>query len=438
MDEDQVRQYCCPGERAPISRAVHLGRLTRCYPACRQCAHRDDTGPLLPRQVKRLAMARRHGVQEPLFGDEGAAGVLHNELDAVTARNLAAALAIYLRGRSAAPGEPAVVLASDGRVQAPGIVAAVAEGLRWAGCTAIDLGQATAPCVAFAIAHLPAAGGILVGNSPGRAETVGLKFWGHGARPLSAGDGLDELRDIFLGRRDRPTRRFGALQRFQAEATYLAGLAEHYHALRPLRFVVDTDCQAVLDYLAQLTRTVACHIMPRRGRPEHIPEQVRQDRAHFAVRIDDDGERWSVWDEQGRAARGEQLLTLLACDLLTRMPGARIAVEQQTRTHCRRAIERAGGKVLSSGACRAAMARAMRESGAVFGGGPSGRLWFGRNEVAGYVAMTLGCADPTPESLPCPAFPAADALASLTLLLVLLSRSDRPLSAVLDAALPPG
>ena len=57
-----------------------------------------------------------------------------------------------------------------------------------------------------------------------------------------------------------------------------------------------------------------------------------------------------------------------------------------------------------SGARRAEMSAAMREHGALLGGGPSGRFWHGET------------------GLPLP-----DALMTVTRLLMLLSRSDEPL-----------
>jgi phosphomannomutase len=62
---------------------------------------------------------------------------------------------------------------------------------------------------------------------------------------------------------------------------------------------------------------------------------------------------------------------------------------------------------------RADMAAAMREHGAIFGGGPSSRFWFA---VAGV--------------------PLPDALMAITRLLIILSRSDAPLSVVLDREAP--
>jgi phosphomannomutase len=90
-------RYRCPDQQHPISRAVHLGRLAAFYPACRQCAHRDDTGTLSPRQVKHLAETNQRGRPLSLFHDEGAGGVYLNDLTPAAAHDMAAAFGVMLR-----------------------------------------------------------------------------------------------------------------------------------------------------------------------------------------------------------------------------------------------------------------------------------------------------------------------------------------------------
>jgi hypothetical protein len=293
LEDQQTVEYRCPGESSPISRGLHLGRLARFYPACRRCSHRDDTGTLSPKQVERLAEARRRDRRDPLFHAEGAAGVYLNDLDPKKAGRMAAALGVLLVGGQPELAEPPVaVIAPDGRPLAPEILAAVGEGLRWAGCNVVEIGPATAASTAFAVDYLQCAGGILVGNPLGRVHTVGLKFWAHGARPVSqAGrisnpssdrspSGLSEadyrssppasssgadyksalqpscatlslnaIRRLYETGVDRPTRKSGGLERFQAEPHYLEGLADHYHALRPLRFALKSGSPPVFRYL---------------------------------------------------------------------------------------------------------------------------------------------------------------------------------------------
>ena len=413
---EPTAEYRCPGEEYPISQAVHLGRLARFYPGCRQCLHRDDTGTLSARQVKRLLETRARGLPRPLFHDEGAGGVYLNDLTPGIAREMAAALGVALQRRGALQdasrhGTPVIVIAGDGRPLSCELVAAVGEGLRWAGCRVVDIGPATAACLTFAIGHLAGGGGILVGNPDEKPQMVGLKFWAGGPRPLSAGGALDTLEEVYGSGVDRPTRRYGPLRRFQAEVPYLASLAGYYHALRPLRFVLDTSCGTLVRYLQKLTEPVACRIIECQSAlaPDRPSERIVAESAHFGVAVGDDGETCRLFDEQGRRVPAEQLLVLIAGHVLSERPQRTVVLEAETAAEVAEAIRAAGGRVALSGARRAEMAAAMRTHGGLLGGGQSGRLWYD-----------------------CGGLPLPDALRTLTLLLVLLSQSDRPLSEVLD------
>lgn len=410
--EDEA-EYRCPGERITVSRAVHLGRLAGFYPPCRQCRHREDRARLSARRARQLASSWQSRERGPRFGEEGAAGVYLNELGPAEARRMAVALGIWLRevvGGAERP--PVAVVAGDGRPMMPELVAAVAEGLRWTGCHAIDIGPATAACTASAIHATQSDGGILIGNPGGEARTVGLKFWGAGGRPLSADGPLEKLRELFRAGADRPTRRFGSMRRFPAQDHYLATLAPYFHAMRPLRVVVETASPTVLRHLERLCSRVACRILPGRVSGTCPAEAIGGPEAHFAVRIEDDGERCGLWDERGREVACERLFLLLARSLLSEQPGRPVIVERGWPPAVAESVRAIGGCPVWGDALRARMDQAMRAHRAALGGGPSGRFWH-------FV----------PESCP-----SADAIRTVTLALTILSQSDRPLSAVLDAA----
>ena len=308
-----------------------------------------------------------------------------------------------------------VVIAGDGRPLSCELVAAVGEGLRWAGCRVVDIGPATAPCLAFAVEHLAGNGGILVGNPGNQPHTVGLKFWAGGPQPLSAGGPLERLEEFYQAGVDRPTRHYGPLRRFQAAVPYLAGLVGYYHALRPLRFVLEGSSGPLLGYLKRLTEPVACRIIRCHTAPDRLPEQILAEKAHFAARIDADGETCHLLDERGRRVPAERLLVLLSRHLLSQPPPRTIVLEEGTPAAVAQPIRAAGGRVVYSGARRAEMTAAMRKHDGSFGGGASGRLWYD-----------------------CDGLPLPDALRTVSLLLVLLSQSDRPLSEVLDHRATPG
>ncbi len=410
IQDNSGAEYRCPGEAHGISRAVHLGRLASFHAACRDCPRRDDTFGLSRRVIRQLADIGKRPRQQSWFQAEGVDNVAINDLSPNLARRIAIEFARRITGpamtseygergtsispdsnstnREPVPRPATVVVAGDGRLAAAAIIGSIVEGIRWTGCQTIDIGTASAPCTGRAIEHLPADGGVYVGNPHGAAHTVGLKFWAHG-EPLSQGGLLDEIAASVLGKSgeatiDRPSRAFGNLQRFAVADVYLSDLRPAFHALRPLRFVLDCAAGAVAAYLEQLIQNVACRIIPAENGTDRLGEQVVAAGAHFGVRLDDDGENCRLFDERGQPVAAERLLTLFAGSF--------------------------AGPVMHGEQLRQKTYLRMRESGASIAADSAGRLWYASGHA-----------------------PLPDALRTLTLLLVLLSRNDLPFSAVLDS-----
>lgn len=390
-------EYRCPGETYSISRAVHLGRLVRFHPACLHCPHRQDQQSLSARQRRQLAEVQRHAEPPRLFGPEGVTAVYWNQLTLAVAGRAARALGLWLRGQRGDGSPPTALVASDGRPLTPELVSALVEGLRWAGCHTVEIPAATTACTAWAVSHLACDGGLLVGNPGAGPQTVGLKFFGPEGRPLSSPGELDAIQRIFENEPDRPTRRFGSRRRFQADVPYLARLAEDFHGLRPLRFVLQSDCQPFERQLRRLLADTACRCLDFQREAAPLPEQVRQQAAHFGLQVRDDGERCVLYDEQGQAVPPARLAALVGQELsAVGWLGQSEAVPQGSRPPL---------------PCRAATYETLRREEAPFAAFADGRFWY---------RLEPGCW-------------AADALQTLTLLLRHLSRSDRPLSAALDA-----
>jgi phosphomannomutase len=116
-------------------------------------------------------------------------------------------------------------------------------------------------------------------------------------------------------------------------------------------------------------------------------------------------------DEQGRQVPTERLLMMMARHVLSEHANGVVVLEEGMSPGVATSIEALGGRVVLSDARRSAMVAAMCQHGAILGAGPSGRCW----HVLGGTALP-------------------DALMTLTWVLVILSRSDRCFSEVLDAA----
>ncbi len=367
--------YQCPGEAHSIERSVHLARLANFYAACNTCPHRADTAMLSPKRARMLdSIAAQSGPLSSLFHAEGIRGVYLNELDANTVRRAATAFGEALlnspspltgEGRPAvsAPNggegrlaeDVAVVLAHDGRPWTAELSAAAATGLRRAGCRVIDIGAATAPLLIHSQLRLSAAGAMLLGNSSGHARRIDVTMWSRGGLPCMADGELDAIRQRFDSPALPRQRPFGAVERATFEVEYLAELKGYYHALRPLRVVVECGSAPLLDYLRRLTESVAIEILPSPA-SACLGAHVVAAGAHFGAHIADDVRRLSLFDQRGAAVPLEPIFLLFAREQL----------------------------------------------------------------------------EPPSDGPPCP-----DALRTLTLLFVLLSRSDRPLSDWIKSAILP-
>jgi phosphomannomutase len=424
-----ANDYQCPGEDHPISESVHLGRLASFYPACHDCPHRDATRSLGKRTVKQIERARHFAPQPPICDSSGIHGSDRRQLTPQLARQLAAAFGAELRQHTR--HHPQVVIAGDGRPLLAEFVAAAAGGLRWAGCQVVETGAATAALLTMALAKSGAEGALLLGNPGSSVRTIGLKFWGPYGLPLPA-DQIAALRQLVQRGVDRPTRRWGTATRLSAEADYLAGLQDYFHALRPLKWVLDTGSVVVEDYARRLGQSVACELVFGRDLPAQrvvrgkrpvgplavetgprerlrlLQKQVPAAKAHFGIWIDGDGEACALVDERGQEVPAEQLLLLLARHLMASRPGAAVVVEQEASAATRVRLVELGATLHESSSERAEMAAAVQTTGAVVGGGPSGRVWFS-----------------TP--LPCP-----DGLRTVALLLTVLSQSDWSTSEALE------
>jgi len=355
----------------------------------------------------------RRGAERPLFHAEGAGGVWLNHIQPAGVRTLGRAFGqwVYDRRQAGSADRPLVVMAGDGRTPAAEALAALGEGLRWAGCQVIEGAAATAACVELAVQSAGARGGVWVGNPGTVAHEVHLTFFDEQGLLLCAGAGLEELDALAAGPLSRPVRRAGGLQRRRIEEDYLRKLAPWYHGLRPLRLVLDAASPAPAQLIERLAAPTACCILRRRAPDARLGEQIRREQAHLGVRIDGSAERCEVFDETGCCVPAEQWLVLLARFRLERREPGPVILSRNGQAPWKAAFEQLGLEVRLSADSRREMTCAARRSDALLASDATGRCWL---DLVG------------------PAM--ADGLQVVTLLLNLLSRSDQTLSEVLREA----
>jgi phosphomannomutase len=191
---------------------------------------------------------------------------------------------------------------------------------------------------------------------------------------------------------------------------YVARLARDYDGTRPLKIAWDPGNGATGDVVVRLTKelpgthhlinaTIDGHFPAHHPDPT-VPEnlvQLQQEVARhgcdLGIAFDGDGDRIGVVDAKGRIFWGDQLMIVLARDVLTRHPGAPILADVKASQVLFDEIARAGGKPVMAPTGHSPIKAKLAELKAPLAGEMSGHIFFADRyygfDDAVYVAVRL-------------------------------------------------
>jgi len=282
-----------------------------------------------------------------------------------------------------------VCVGRDGRLSSPELAAALIDGLASAGCAVRDIGRGPTPMLYYATKSLDADGGIMVTGSHNPPDHNGFKmvldgkpFFGPDIRDLGV---IAASEDWIEGK--------GAVTSKPVFESYVTRLLADYHGGRPLHVVWDCGNGATGEVVESLVaRLPGRHtvLFPEidGSFPNHHPDptephtlaalidRVRTDGADLGVAFDGDGDRIGVIDSQGRILWGDQILVILAEDLLRRRPGAKIIADVKASRVFFDEITRLGGEAVMGRTGHSLIKTMMAEIGAPLAGEMSGHIFF--------------------------------------------------------------
>ncbi|MBW6505121.1 MAG: phosphomannomutase [Rhodobacteraceae bacterium] len=321
-------------------------------------------------------------------------GRLGPELNEAIARRIGRAFAEVL-------GAQRVVLGRDCRASSEMLAAAVAAGLMEAGVEVLDLGLSGTEEMYFATTHLGADGGITVTASHNPMEWNGMKMVRAGSAPISADTGLAAIRALAESGDFARARMGGRITPAEGtRAAYVARVLSFVDvaALRPLRILVNAGNGAAgptFDALAAVLAAAGAplvferlHHDPDGSFPNGIPNPLLPENqpvtaravvaagADFGVAWDGDFDRCFLFDHTGAFIPGEYVVGLLAEAFLAREPGAKIVHDPRVIWNTADVVARAGGQAIASRTGHAFLKRALRDTGAVYGGEMSAHHYF--------------------------------------------------------------
>jgi phosphomannomutase len=329
-------------------------------------------------------------------------GIVGETLFAADARALGRAYATILRES----GGQRVCVGMDGRLSSPELAQALIVGLRQGGLEVLRIGLGPTPMLYFAVHHLDADGGIQVTGSHNPPSHNGFKMM-LGKKPLfgpviqrigriaaegafAEGAGSDASAPVF--------------------DTYVERLVRDFEAGRELHVVWDAGNGATGEALQALAaRLPGRHSLlfaEIDGRfPNHHPDPtvpanledliatVRRDGAEIGIAFDGDGDRIGVVDGQGRILFGDQIMQILAADVLARHPGAPIIADVKASQALFDEIARLGGKPVMWKTGHSLIKSTMADLGAPLAGEMSGHIFYADgfygHDDALYVAVRL-------------------------------------------------
>jgi len=310
----------------------------------------------------------------------------------------------------------------DGRLTSPEFEAALVEGLAEGGADVVRIGRGPTPMLYYAAAtpgdYGGVDGGIMVTGSHNPPDHNGFKIV-LGGKPFF-GEAIQKLEGmaLALGPAGGPRGRVAEHSVFDA---YVARLAQDYDGTRALSVAWDCGNGATGDVVSALVqRLPGRHILLNERIdgtfPAHHPDptvaenlvqlqqKVKAERCDLGIAFDGDGDRIGVVDARGRILWGDQLLIVLARDVLSRHPGAPILADVKASQVLFDEIAAAGGKPQMVATGHSLIKSALAATGAPLAGEMSGHIFFADRyygfDDAVYVAVRLlGILARAPETL---------------------------------------
>jgi phosphomannomutase len=304
-------------------------------------------------------------------------------------------------------GAATCCVARDGRESSPMLEGALANGLRESGIEVWRLGLGPTPMLYFATVTLAAGGGIMVTGSHNPPDMNGFKLM-LGKRSFFGAD-IARIGEIAASAK-WPEATRGKAEMKDLLTDYVTQVAAAFRPGRDLKVAWDAGNGAAGEAMARIVKRLpGKHVLlyetidatfPNHHPDPTVPENladliatVRREGCDCGIAFDGDGDRIGVVDGEGRVLWGDQLLAILAREVLARHPGATVIADVKASQILFDEIAAAGGTPLMWKTGHSHIKTKMAETGAPIAGEMSGHIfyadgWYGFDDAL-YAAIRL-------------------------------------------------
>ncbi|MDC0074248.1 phosphomannomutase/phosphoglucomutase [Alphaproteobacteria bacterium] len=282
-----------------------------------------------------------------------------------------------------------IAVAYDGRHSSPLLHEALIDGLTDTGIDVITVGLGPTPMLYFAVHYLDLDGGIMITGSHNPPNYNGFKFmigkkgfFGNDIQNLGK---ISKEGDYLKGN--------GKLYQNKIQEKYINRLLRDITIPNSMSVAWDPGNGATGEVVSNLTKILpGKHYLINNeidgSFPNHHPDPtieknlkqlkdvVLENNCDLGIAFDGDGDRIGVLDSKGRTIFGDQLLAILARDVLHQFPGATIIGDVKCSNILFNEVKRLGGFPIMSAAGHSLIKAKMIETKALLAGEMSAHIFF--------------------------------------------------------------
>jgi phosphomannomutase / phosphoglucomutase len=364
-----------------------------------------------------------------IFREYDIRGIVGDHLTDETVAALGRAIGTFFAQNSA----KRIAIGYDARKSSPGFCDLLTRGFNESGLDVVLIGMVPTPVLYHTVFTKDVDGGVMITGSHNPPDHNGFKICL--GKSTLFGSQIQEIKEIAVSGSFADGT--GSVESIEVLGEYCRDIvsktdfpASREDAKKKLRVVIDAGngmggVTAVPVYEALGVELIKLFIEPDSDFPNHHPDPtvtenlqdtiaaVHANNADIGLALDGDGDRIGVVDETGRIIWGDELMILLSRSILATNPGANIIAEVKCSQNLFDDIAAHGGTPIMWKAGHSLIKAKMKETHAALAGEMSGHIFFA-DRFYGFDDATYAGAR----------------------ILEILSKSDKPLSALL-ADIPP-
>jgi phosphomannomutase / phosphoglucomutase len=321
-----------------------------------------------------------------IFREYDIRGIVGEHLTNETVAILAKAIGTYFVRN----GAKRIAVGFDARKSSPVFRDILIKGFSECGLDCVDIGRVPTPVLYFAVFTKNVDGGVMITGSHNPPNHNGFKI--NLGKSSVYGSQIQEIKDLAIKldfeKGTGKVEEIDVLNDYKREISSRIKLGN-----RKLKVVMDGGngmggVTAVPIYEKLGVDLIKLFTEPDSNFPNHHPDptvaenlqdvirEVTANKADIGIAFDGDGDRIGAVDENGRIIWGDELMILLAREVLRENPKATIIAEVKCSNTLYDEIEKLGGNAIMCKAGHSIIKAKMKETNALLAGEMSGHIFF--------------------------------------------------------------